>query len=229
MAFGFNHAESIRSFRAAQTLDPNCAMCFWGEALATGPNINVTRDGKATMTNSERTNARRAIKKALDLMINVTEKEQDWILALDQRYTGDVDTPRDPLDRAWISALEKMSIKYPADTTLGSILAESLMITMPWDYWGPMNEAKPATIKVIEKLEEVMEIEPDHPLALHLYIHTLEASASAKRAESAADRLANLVPGSGHLVHMPSHIYFRIGRYQDALNANVKAAEVDEE
>ena len=228
LAFGFNHAESIRSFRAAQTLDPTCAMCFWGEALATGPNINVTSNGKAIMAPAERASARAAIDQALALMDGVTPKEQDWIRALDQRYDGKADTPRDPLDRAWVDALSDMASRYPDDTTVASVYAEALMNTMPWDYWGPDGEAKPDTQAVIASLEAVMAADPDHPLALHLYIHALEASSNAAKAEPAADRLANLVPGSGHLVHMPSHIYFRVGRYQDSALANIRAAEVDE-
>jgi len=228
LAFGFNHAESIRSFRAAQTLDPNCAMCFWGEALATGPNINVTSNGKAIMAPAERASARAAIDQALALIDGVTLKEQDWIKALDQRYDGQGDTPRDPLDRAWADALADMAARYPNDTTVASVYAEALMNTMPWDYWGPDGEAKPDTQAVIASLEAVMAADPDHPLALHLYIHALEASSNAKKAEPAADRLADLVPGSGHLVHMPSHIYFRVGRYQDSALANIRAAEVDE-
>ena len=228
LAFGFNHAESIRSFRAAQTLDPNCAMCFWGEALATGPNINVTSNGKAIMAPAERASARAAMDQALALIDGVTLKEQDWIKALDQRYDGQGDTPRDPLDRAWADALADMAARYPDDTTVASVYAEALMNTMPWDYWGPDGEAKPDTQAVIASLEAVMAADPDHPLALHLYIHALEASSNAKKAEPAADRLADLVPGSGHLVHMPSHIYFRVGRYQDSALANIRAAEVDE-
>ena len=228
LAFGFNHAESIRSFRAAQTLDSDCAMCFWGEALATGPNINVTNNGKAVMTPEERASARAAIDHALTLVDGVTPKERSWILALDKRYDGQRETPRDPLDRAWADALADMVGAYPDDMTVASVYAEALMNTLPWDYWGPSGEAKPDTQAVIKSLERVMAAEPEHPLALHLYIHALEASSNAQKAEGAADALANLVPGSGHLVHMPSHIYFRVGRYQDAALANIRAADIDE-
>ena len=228
LAFGFNHAESIRSFRAAQTLDPDCAMCFWGEALATGPNINVTNNGKAVMTSEDRAAARTAIDRALTLIDGITQKERSWILALDNRYDGQSETPRDPLDHAWADALAEMVDVYPDDMTVASVYAEALMNTMPWDYWGPSGEAKPDTQAVIESLERVMVAEPEHPLALHLYIHALEASSNAQKAEVAADTLANLVPGSGHLVHMPSHIYFRVGRYQDAALANIRAADIDE-
>lgn len=228
LAFGFNHAESIRSFRAAQTLDPRCAMCFWGEALATGPNINVTSNGKAVMSSDERVAARNAIDRALKLVDGVSDQERDWIVALDKRYDGRDDTPRDPLDRAWAEALSGMAADYPEDTTVAAIYAEALMNTMPWNYWGPSGEAKPDTLAVIASLESVLAMDPNHPLALHLYIHALEASSKPQKAEAAADRLSNLVPGSGHLVHMPSHIYFRVGRYQDSALANIRAAEVDE-
>jgi tetratricopeptide (TPR) repeat protein len=180
------------------------------------------------MTPEERASARAAIDHALTLVDGVTPKERSWILALDKRYDGQPDTPRDPLDRAWADALADMAGAYPDDMTVASVYAEALMNTMPWDYWGPSGEAKPDTQAVIESLERVMAAEPEHPLALHLYIHALEASSNVQKAEAAADTLANLVPGSGHLVHMPSHIYFRVGRYQDAALANIRAADIDE-
>lgn len=228
LAFGFNHAESVRSFRAAQTLDPNCAMCFWGEALATGPNINVTSKGKAVMSDAERQRARAAIDKALTLIDQANSQEQALIRALDKRYNGDPATARDPLDQAWANAMRRYVAKYPQDYDAAAIYAEAWMNTMPWDYWSVDGEPKPATVEVIETLERILAAEPNHPLALHLYIHAVEASANPGRAEVAADRLADLVPGSGHLVHMPAHIYWRVGRYHDAAEANVKAAAVDE-
>ena len=228
LAFAFNHAESIRSFKAAQTLDPSCAMCFWGEALATGPNINVTSKGKVIMSAQERQNAFAALQKAISLSGSVSQQEQGYIKALSARYNGDVDSPREPLDLAWAEAMGKLAAQYPDDMNAASIYAEALMNTMPWNYWSDDGIAKPETSAVIASLEKVMEAEPDHPLALHLYIHALEASSEPNRAEAAADRLLNLVPGAGHLVHMPSHIFFRIGRYSDAAQANLRAAEVDE-
>ena len=228
LAFAFNHAESIRSFKAAQTLDPSCAMCFWGEALATGPNINVTSKGKVIMSAQERQNAFAALQKAISLSGSVSQQEQGCIKALSARYNGDVDSPREPLDLAWAEAMGDLAAQYPDDMNAASIYAEALMNTMPWNYWSDDGIAKPETSAVIASLEKVMEAEPDHPLALHLYIHALEASSEPNRAEAAADRLLNLVPGAGHLVHMPSHIFFRIGRYSDAAQANLRAAEVDE-
>ena len=228
LAFAFNHAESVRSFRAAQTLDPNCAICFWGEALATGPNINVTSKGKVIMSPEERVAAFAAIQKAISLKQSASIKEKALIEALSSRYNGDTETPREPLDLAWAEAMERVANAYPDDATVASIYSEALMNTMPWNYWSDDLTAKPETQRVIDALEGALEKAPDHPLALHLYIHAMEASSTPDRAEAAADRLANLVPGAGHLVHMPAHIYFRIGRYNDAVLANVRAADVDE-
>lgn len=228
LSFGFNHAESIRSFQAAQRLDPDCAMCFWGEALATGPNINVTSKGKAIMSPEDRKSAHAAIQHAMALKGNATAKERDYIEAQSRRYNGDPATDREPLDQAYADAMGKLADKYPDDDDAAVIYAEALMDTMPWNYWSEDGDPKPETVEVIDQLERVLQRSPEHPLALHLYIHAVEASANPGRAEPAADRLRNLVPGSGHLVHMPSHIYWRVGRYHDASEANVRAAKVDE-
>ncbi|WP_370236318.1 MULTISPECIES: hypothetical protein [Henriciella] len=229
LAFGFNHAEAIRSFRAAQTLDPECAMCFWGEALATGPNINVTSKGKAVMADADRIAARAAIDKAIALKANATVQEQALIDALSTRYNGDPSTPREPLDIAWAEAMGDYVEAYPQDDDAAAIYAEAWMNTMPWDYWSADGEPKPETVEVIKALETTIARSPNHPLALHLYIHAVEASADPGRAEDEADRLYTLVPGSGHLVHMPAHIFWRVGRYDDAAKANVRAAKVDED
>lgn len=226
--FAFNHAESARSFRAAQTLDPECAMCFWGEALALGPNINVTSDGKVVMSDDERTAAFSAIQKAVALKENASEAERDYIEALAIRYNGDPSTPREPMDEAYANAMRELHTKYPEDDDAASLFAESLMNTMPWDYWLDPENPRPLTVEVLTALETVLDRSPEHPLAIHLYIHAVEASSQPERAEMPADNLANLVPGAGHLVHMPSHIYWRVGRYADASEANVKAAAVDE-
>ena len=229
LAFAFNHAESVRSFKAAQTLDPSCAMCFWGEALARGPNINVTSNGKAVMSDEQRVKAFEALVKAKDLMANSTPQEQAYITALSSRYDGDISSDRNALDIAYAVAMGKLVETYPEDMDAASLYSEALMNTMPWNYWLDDGKPRSDTVKVITKLEEVLEKEPDHPLAIHLYIHAVEASNSPERAESAADRLGSLVPGAGHLVHMPAHIFWRVGRYHDASEANIKAARVDEE
>ncbi len=226
--FAFNHAESVRSFRAAQTLDPNCAMCFWGEALALGPNINVTSDGVVVMSDEERRLAYTAVQKAVALKSNASQVEQDYIDALAVRYNGDPTTNRAPLDKAYADAMRALHKKYPGDDDAASLFAESLMNTMPWDYWLDPENPKPDTVEVINALETVLARSPQHPMAIHLYIHAVEASSNPERAEPHADTLRQLVPGAGHLVHMPSHIYWRVGRYNDASIANVTAAEVDE-
>jgi len=226
--FAFNHAESVRSFRAGQTLDPDCAMCYWGEALALGPNINVTSNGKVVMGDDDRVNAFAAIEKAIELRPKVSEKERDYIDALATRYNGDPATPREALDLAYVDAMRQLHEKYPDDDDAAALFAESMMNTMPWDYWLDGENPKPLTVEVLAALEMVLERSPNHPLAIHLYIHAVEASDSPARAEAGADRLLTLVPGAGHLVHMPSHIYWRVGRYDDASEANVLAAGVDE-
>ena len=226
--FAFNHAESARSFRAAQTLDPQCAMCFWGEALALGPNINVTSDGKVVMSDDERTAAFAAIQKAVALRENASEAERDYIDALATRYDGDPSTDREALDLTYVDAMRALHHKYPDDDDAAALFAESMMNTMPWDYWLDPEKPKPLTEEVLAALETVLERNPEHALAIHLYIHAVEASSRPERAEAPADTLRDLVPGAGHLVHMPSHIYWRVGRYADASEANVLAASVDE-
>lgn len=229
LAFGFNHAESIRSFRAAQKLDPECAMCFWGEALATGPNINVTSKGTAVMSDDDRRAAFGAINRALELKDNASPIEKALIEAQAKRYNGDTRTGRDALDLAYAEAMGSLVEAYPDDDDAAAIYAEALMNTMPWDYWSADGNPKPETEKVIGALEGIIARSPKHPLALHLYIHAVEASNNPGRAEEEADALTGLVPGSGHLVHMPAHIYWRVGRYDDAATANIRAAAVDEE
>jgi tetratricopeptide (TPR) repeat protein len=229
MAAGFNHAESVRAFKAAQRLDPNCAMCFWGEALATGPNINVTSKGKAVMMPDDRLAAFAAIQQAIALSNEVTQRERDLIAAQSRRYNGDVESDRTVLDAAYAQAMRELASQYPDDDDIQAMFAEALMNTMPWNYWLDGENPRPETAEVINALETVMARNERHPLALHLYIHAVEASSDPGRAEDAADKLADMVPGSGHLVHMPSHIYWRIGRYYDASEANVRAAKVDED
>ena len=226
--FAFNHAESARSFRAAQTLDPDCAMCYWGEALALGPNINVTSNGAVIMADHEREAAFTAIQKALLLKDSASQKEGDYINALAKRYNGDLSSARAPLDQAYADAMRSLSQKYPDDDDAASLFAESLMNTMPWNYWIDADNPKPLTVEAIDKLEEVLARNPAHPMAIHLYIHAVESSSKPERAEAPADILLDLVPGAGHLVHMPSHIYWRVGRYADASKSNEMAAAVDE-
>ena len=226
--FAFNHAESVRSFRAAQTLDSRCAMCFWGEALALGPNINVTNNGQVVMENDARKQAYAAIQKAITLKDGISEKEQDYIDVLAVRYNGDISTSRDHLDFDYMHAMRFLFQKYPDDDDVATLFAESMMNTMPWNYWLDPDTPNDLTLDVIEVLETVLNRSPRHPFAMHLYIHAVEASSTPERAENVADQLIDLVPGAGHLVHMPSHIYWRIGRYEDAAETNIKAISADE-
>lgn len=229
LAFGFNHAEAIRSFRAAQRLDPDCAMCFWGEALATGPNINVTSGGRAIMSPESRVAAHAAAQKALSLADRVAPVERALIEAQAVRYDGSETSDRDPLDRAYAEAMRSVVQRFPDDDDAAAMYAEAWMNTMPWNYWSDDGQPRPETVEVIDALERIIARSPRHPLALHLYIHAVEASSDPGRAETAADTLLTLVPGSGHLVHMPAHTYWRVGRYHDAAEANVRAAAVDEQ
>jgi tetratricopeptide (TPR) repeat protein len=229
LAFGFNHAEAIRSFRAAQKLDPSCAMCFWGEALATGPNINVTAKGKAIMSPEEQVAAFKALEDAVTLTNGKPDIERDLIQALTKRYAPAPVDDRTALDQAYAAALGELVTKYPADDDIAAMYAEAWMNTMPWNYWSDSETPRPEIVPVIAALESTIARSPKHPLALHLYIHAMEASSTPQKAEAAADTLYKLVPGSGHLVHMPAHIFWRVGRYNDAAEANVQAAKVDED
>jgi len=228
LAFGFNHAEAIRSFRAAQRLDDRCAMCYWGEALATGPNINVTAKGKAIMSPADQVAAYAALQKAEELRQYANDVERDLIDALVVRYSPTPVENRDPFDRAYADALGTLTRRYPADDDIAAMYAEAWMNTMPWNYWSDAGTPRPEIVPVLAALEASIARNPRHPLTLHLYIHAMEASSNASRAEDEADTLLNLVPGSGHLVHMPAHLYWRVGRYHDAAEANVRAAAVDE-
>lgn len=220
LAYGFNHAEAARSFRQAIKLDPNCAMCNWGLAYVLGPNINAKMEDDAVPESYA------AIERAIQLAGNSTESEQAYINALAKRYTDKPLEDRSELDLAYAEAMKQVTQQLPNDLDAATIYAEALMDTMPWDYWTQKGEPKPEAQKVLDTLESILKQSPDHPGANHLYIHAVEA-VKPQQAISAADRLGKLVPGSGHLVHMPSHIYIRVGRYHDAAVANQKAIAVD--
>ncbi|MGL6344861.1 MAG: hypothetical protein ACRC80_37625 [Waterburya sp.] len=220
LAYGFNHAEAARSFRQAIKLDSNCAMCNWGLAYVLGPNINAKMEDDAVSESYA------AMQQAVKLAQNSSKAEQAYIKALAQRYTEQPLEDRSSLDLAFAEAMGKVTQKYPNDLDAATIYAESLMDTMPWDYWTEEGEPKPETQKVLNTLEAILKREPEHPGANHLYIHAVEA-VRPQAGVAAADRLGSLVPGSGHLVHMPSHIYIRVGRYHDAALANQKAIAVD--
>ena len=221
-AFAFNHDESIRSFREAARLDPSCAMAWWGVALANGPHIN-----NPTMDPEHSQAAWEALLKARALEPGAMPVERALIEALSKRYVEKPPEDRGPLDAAYAEAMRAVWRENPKDADVGALAAEALMDLHPWDLWNPDGTAKPHTPEIVEILENSLAIAPDHPLANHLYIHALEASPQASRATSAADRLRTLVPGAGHLVHMPAHIYARTGRWADAATANEHAIEAD--
>lgn len=208
MAANFNHAEARRAFRKAQRLDPTCALCFLGEAIVLGPNINVPMAPEANAP------AIAALRKAQALAAGASEKEKDIIAAVSTRYSEDPAMERPKLDAAFADAMAVLSEKYPDDLELAVLASEAAMDTQPWDYWQPGGkEPKARTADIQKRLEDVLARNPEHAWAIHLYIHLVEASDRPERAERYADRLAALMPGAGHIVHMASHIYHRIGRH----------------
>ncbi|HVR69726.1 MAG TPA: hypothetical protein VMT87_02680, partial [Vicinamibacteria bacterium] len=221
LAYGFNHAEAGRSFREAARLDPGLAMAYWGQALVLGPNIN------APMTPEDEPRAYELAQKALSLKGRASARERAYLEALAQRYSGKAED-RAARDQAWADAMREVARRHPNDLDAASLFAEALMDLRPWAYWAPDGTPRPGTLEAVATLERVLARNPDHPLATHLYIHAVEATAP-RRAEAAADRLLKLMPGAGHMVHMPSHIYMRVGRYADASAANVAAALADED
>jgi tetratricopeptide (TPR) repeat protein len=224
LVFGFNHAEAIRSFREAARQDPNCAMCWWGVAFALGSNINLPMQEDAILP------AWIALQNARALAPKATPKEQAWIAALSTRYAESKTADRAKLNAAFAEAMAGMARQYPDDVDVLTFWAEAMMDTQPWDYWeADLKTPKGHGAAIIATLEKVMQTAPNHPGALHLYIHAVEASTTPERAEPAADRLLTLMPAAGHIVHMPSHIYYRVGRYADAAAANELAAKVDED
>jgi len=219
--YAFNHEEAIRSFREAQRLDPDCAMCWWGEALAWGPNINLPMEPESGV------HAFTAVQGALARIEGSTGTEWTLIQALAQRYEAVPGPEREHLDSAWAAALESATRVYPDDPEISVLFAESRMTLRPWDYWTP--EALPAggIADALRHLEAVLEKDPDHPGACHFYIHAVEQE-YPERAVGCAERLAMQMPAAGHLVHMPGHIYIRVGRYLDAIEANLHAVHADE-
>lgn len=223
LTFAFNHWEAIRAFKQAQRLDPGCAMCYWAEGLAHGPNINAAMEASAVEP------AFAATSKAMALAEGASAKERTLITALSKRYSPDPDADRAALDDAFAAAMAEVHAAYPDDQLIATLYAESVMDTTPWDYWErDFRTPKPAVAKAIAAVEGVLAANPSHPGAIHLYIHLTEASRSPELAEPYADRLAAQMPAAGHLVHMPGHTFFRVGRYIDSLNTNVKAVAADE-
>ncbi len=221
LTWGFNHAAADFAFTEATVHDPDCAMCYWGSALVLGPNIN------APMAAQNAPRAHVLATRAAELAGNTSQLEQDLIAALHNRYEPVAPEDRSHLDQAWAEAMRALADKYPDNPHVVTLKAEALMDLHPWDFWLPDGSARPWTGEVTATIEHALELDPDHVGAIHLYIHTMEQSQMADRAEPHADRLAQLAPAAGHLVHMPAHIYMRVGRYIDATLTNMKATEAD--
>jgi tetratricopeptide (TPR) repeat protein len=219
--YAFNHAEAIRAFDEAARLDPRCAICHWGTALAYGPNINLPMDSAAGVA------AWAALGRARAASAHASPRERALIDALSRRYAAVPPIDRAPLDSAYARAMEQVVLRYPTDLEVRTLHAESLMDLSPWRYWNADGSPRPLTPVLLAQLERVMRVAPRHPGANHFYIHAVEAVDPA-RALPMAERLAGTMPGAGHLVHMPGHIFVRVGRYADAIRANEHAVHADE-
>ena len=219
LVYAFNHAEAIRAFEEAARLDPEAPMPHWGKALALGRNLNDS------MPRERELQALESLKQAQDRSDNASEQEQALIDALASRYSNDEDADRATMDAAWVEAIAKVAERFPDDPEPATLHAAAIMNTMPWDYWRG-GKPQPGTVEAKELLEQVIAAHPDHPGAHHYYIHLMEAR-EPHLAEPSADALGKLMPAAGHLVHMPAHIYIRVGRYDDAVESNQRAIAAD--
>ena len=220
LTYAFNHSEALRAFKEAVRLDAHNAMAYWGWALVLGPNLNLP------MTADVVPQAFEAIQKAVQLKSGVSKKEQAFIDALAKRYSQSADD-RTELDRAYADAMQALVQQYPDDLDAATLYAAALMNLSPWDYWNLDGSPKTRTTDILATLQSVVDRDPRHAGALHYYIHAVEAR-HPKRGEKHADLLGGLMPGAGHLVHMPSHIYMRVGRFADSYEVNRRAVAADE-
>ncbi len=221
LTYGFNHAEAIRAYARAAELDPSCAMCWWGVAYAYGPHVNAGMDSASGVLAYE------AVQKAVAASRDKPAWHRAYIDALAKRYAPVPSADRAGLDSAYANAMKAVATKYPDDLDALTLAAEAKMDLRPWNYWTPEGQPYPGTAEVVKDLERVIARNPDHPGACHYYIHAVEAVNPAL-AVPCAERLAKLMPGVGHMVHMPAHIYVRVGRYNDAAESNVHAIHTDE-
>ena len=219
--YAFNHAEAVRAFRAAQRLDANCAMCWWGEGLAFGPNINLPMDEESART------AYAATQEAVRRLDHASPRERGLIRALAVRYAEDAPADRAHLDVAYAEAMGELAEQHPSDHEIRVLHAEALMDLRPWDYWTEDGQPQPGMETALAGLRYVQDRNPEHPGACHFYIHAVE-KLFPEDAVPCAERLAGLMPGAGHIVHMPGHIYIRVGRYREAIEANRHAIHADE-
>ncbi|RPH80869.1 MAG: hypothetical protein EHM80_04065 [Nitrospiraceae bacterium] len=223
LVYAFNHEEAIRSFEAAMHLDSQAAMPYWGIALALGPNINSAMGKKAEHRAIE------MVQKARRLVDRAVPGEHAYIEALVTRYVSRKGAKRKGLDEAYAKAMRSVAQRFPEDDDAAVLFAEALMDLRPWDFWKPDGKPQPGTDEIVTTLESVLARNPNHPGACHYYLHAIEASLQPELALPCAERLPGLMPGAGHLVHMPAHIYMRIGKYHEAAEQNQQAAHVDEQ
>ncbi len=221
LAYAFNHFEAGRAFREAARLDPSLAMAYWGQALVLGPNIN------APMNPDDEPIALKLVQQAKLRISQGSLREQALIAALEKRYTGN-EAERAANDKAYAEAMRTVHQRFPDDPDITVFYIESMMNLRPWGYWMPDGRPEEGTVKIVALTEDVLHRFPKHPGALHLYIHLVEPTSTPERAEKAADTLMRLMPDAGHMVHMSSHIYQRVGRYADAMISNQLAIEADE-
>lgn len=222
LAYAFNHDEARLAFEECTRVDPTCAMCWWGIAYTLGPNYNLPGDPERDRQ------AWAAVQKARAASAGATDAERAYVEAIATRYAPDAPADRRALDLAWADAMRDLARRHPDDLDAQVLAAESLMDLQPWDLWARDGAPKGNALEIVQLLEGVLARDPAHPGANHYYIHAVEASAAPERGLAAADRLRDQHLGAGHLVHMPSHIYVRTGRWADATEANVKAIAVDE-
>jgi len=222
LVYGFNHDAGVRCFAKAAELDPDCPMAWWGIAYGYGIDVN-----NPDVAEEEARAAYSAAQEALRLVDEASPVEQALIRAVALRSLYPLPEDRRPLDEAYAEAMGRARERFPHDPDVGALYAEALMNLQPWDYWTHEGEPVERAEEIVSILEEVLRAHPLHPGANHFYIHAVEASGDKARAVAAAERLEALVPGSGHLVHMPSHIYINVGRYDDAVKANQRAIEAD--
>lgn len=219
--YGFNHAEAARSFQEAAKQDPECAMCYWGLAYVLGPNYNAGMEPEVLIPANE------ALVKARMYSGKANPKERALIEALSKRYPKTMDEDPQPFYEAYANAMRQVQKEFPEDLDIAVMTAESLMDLHPWDLYTKAGTPKPWTPEIVNLIEYVLEKKPDHPQGMHLYIHALEASNDPEKALGAADRLRSRVPGSGHLLHMPSHLYINTGHYHEGSLANERAVKID--
>jgi len=221
LAYGFNHAEAARSFYEATRQDSTCAMCYWGYSYVLGPNYN------AGMEPDNFSRAYRAVQKAKQLAGNSTPKEKALILAMEKRYPPEPVDDRAPYDLAYAEALQEVYEQYPSDPDIGALYAEARMDLHPWDLWQQNGQPQPWTEEIMSVLQQTIKVHPKHVGANHFYIHATEASLQPEAANESALLLETLVPGAGHLLHMPSHTYIRTGNYHAGTVANLRAVQAD--